>query len=427
MAVIAGLFAATLALAAPAEVTRVFEDACVACHDGSDPTVVSLASADALVGLAASNGRILVEPGAPDRSYLVAKLEPGAAIDGDPMPMGGDPLPDDQRAAIRDWIAAMPATTATEGTDAPSAAAPAKPGAAQPIVRTPRAARPAARVPPFKGADQIVLPTTTTLGKRTMSFTVAHRFGRMGTERGAFGLDAGAVMSLGLAYGIVDGWDIRLRRSNSHKAWELATKYVPVRQEAGAPLSVGAFAAFDLLRGFDTENRYTGSVMAMVSRLWFERWSTMLTVGYHFDTNHSRGVVVDLGPGLGPRPVVDKRDTLTLGVASTVWLGKKRRWGLDLEWLWPVTDRRTPNGFFYRGGDAAPGIKPIGAWTLGTSFAYGKHIFQVFVTNNREIHLDLAAPGGQTDNPFGADVDSKNPFHKIDVFLGFNLVRKFKL
>lgn len=75
-----------------------------------------------------------------------------------------------------------------------------------------------------------------------------------------------------------------------------------------------------------------------------------------------------------------------------MWLAKKRRWGLDLEWLWPVTDRRTPNGFFYRGGDAAPGVLPIGAWTLGTSFAYGKHLFQVFVTNNREIHLDLAAP-----------------------------------
>jgi mono/diheme cytochrome c family protein len=418
MALIAGLFASTIALAAPEPVTKIFEDACVACHDGSDPTVVDLSRPDDLVGRAAANGRVLVEPGAPDRSYLLAKLEPGAAIDGDPMPMGGDPLPADRRAAISDWIAAMPGKHAT-----PEAAASPKSASATPAPAKPKAP---ARMPPFKGTDQIVLPTTTTLGKRTMSFTVAHRFGRMGTERGALGLDAGAVMSLGLAYGIFDGWDVRVRRSNAHKAWELSTKYVPVRQEAGMPLSVGAFAAFDVLRGFDAENRYTGGLMLMVSRLWFERWSTMLTLGYHFDTNHSTGVVVDI-PGVGPRPVVDKRDTLTLGVASTVWLGKKRRWGIDLEWLWPVVDGGHPNGFFYRGGDAAPGVVPIGAWTLGTSFAYGKHLFQVFVTNNREIHLDLAAPGGQTDNPFGADVDSKNPFHKVDVFLGFNLVRKFKL
>ncbi len=409
MAVIAGLFAASIALAAPEPVARIFEDACVACHDGSDPTVVDLSRPDELVGRKAANGRVLVEPGAPDRSYLLAKLEPGAAIDGDPMPMGGDPLTEEQRAAIRAWIAGLSTTTTTATTTTTTTTTTTK-----------------RRIAPFKGTDQIVLPTTTTLGKRTMSFTVAHRFGRMGTERGALGLDAGAVMSLGLAYGIFDGWDVRVRRSNSHKAWELSTKYVPVRQEAGMPLSVGAFAAFDLLRGFDTQNRYSGGLMVMVSRLWFERWSTMLTLGYHFDTNHATGVVVDV-PGVGPSPVVDKRDTLTLGVASTVWLGKKRRWGIDLEWLWPVVDGNQPNGFFYRGGDAAPGMVPIGAWTLGTSFAYGKHLFQVFVTNNREIHLDLAAPGGQTDNPFGADVDSKNPFHKVDVFLGFNLVRKFQL
>ena len=52
----------------------------------------------------------------------------------------------------------------------------------------------------------------------------------------------------------------------------------------------------------------------------------------------------------------------------------------------------------------------------------------MFFTNNREIHTNLAAPGGQSGNPFKTEgVDSKNPFHKANFFLGFNLGRNFTM
>jgi hypothetical protein len=348
-----------------------------------------------------------VVPGKPEESYLVAKLRGSEGIAGARMPLDEDALPEARVAAVEAWIRDL-------GDDGPR-------GGGKDTKR------PAGRKP-FHGTHQNMLPTTTTLGKRTLQFRIDHRFGRIGQERGAFGTDVGAIMSLQLAYGILDGWDVMLRRSNSHKDWELGTKYIPVRQEAGMPLSFGAYASMEWLRDFDVANQLTGNAMLMLSRLWFDRWSTMLAVGWHFNTNHNTRVIVD--GGNGPVRVRDTRDTLTVGLASTVWLDKKRAWGLDLEYWLPIPDRRQPTYIFhYVGGDAtAKDQVPVGSWTLGGSYRTAKHFFQVFFTNNREIHTNVAAPGAQSDNPFSTPgVESKNPFYHLNFFLGFNLARRFSL
>lgn len=192
------------------------------------------------------------------------------------------------------------------------------------------------------------------------------------------------------------------------------------------PLSFGMYVSMDWFRDFDVANRVSGNFMALLSRLWFERWSTMLTMSYHLPTNHDPRVFVDLPDDEvdGPRLVQDRRGTFVMGLASSVWLGKRKQWGIDLEYFLPVPDGAEPNVFYYRGGDADPGGTKIGAWSLGGSYFTGKHLFQVFFTNNRQIHPNLAAPGGQSGNPFTTEgVDSKNPFHKFNFFLGFNLTR----
>jgi hypothetical protein len=337
---------------------------------------------------------------------------------GDLMPMGMDPLPEEELEVISQWIASLPADAGppTEGSEGPEG--PSGPGEGdgpEPPKRSPK---------PFHGSQHIVLPTTTSLGQKTLQFRIDHRFGRIGTERGAFGLDAGVLMSIGLAYGIFDGWDVHLRRTNSRKGWELGTKYMPVRQEAGMPLSFGGFASVDFFRDFDVANPWSGNFMLMLSRLWFERWATMLTTSYHLPTNHDSRVLVELEEGEGPVLVDDTRGTFLFGLASSVYLGKRKRWGIDFEWLLPVPDGASPNKFYYRGGDADPGGTRLGAWSIGGSYTTGKHFFQVFFSNNREIHLNLAAPGGQAKNPFKTEgVDSKNPFLQANFFLGFNLTR----
>ena len=79
------------------------------------------------------------------------------------------------------------------------------------------------------------------------------------------------------------------------------------------------------------------------------------------------------------------------------------------------------------GGDAGPkDLTQIGGWSLGGSLRTGLHFFQVFITNNRQIHTNLWAPGGQTDNPFQTPGVTRG-INQPNFFLGFNLARKFKL
>ncbi|MEM6992835.1 MAG: DUF5777 family beta-barrel protein [Myxococcota bacterium] len=407
-------------------VVEIFEASCTACHDEDNPGSaegIDLGAPQTLINRASVDApdRILVVPGDPDASYLLTKMV-GGDMQGELMPIGDDPLPSEQLTAVRNWIASMPGGPATP--TGPTTTSPTGPTTTKITAAPPKKKKPK----PFHGTHQVVLPTTATLGKRTLQYRIDHRFGRIGTERGAFGLDAGVSMAMHLQYGIFDGWDVLLRRANSRKTWELGTKYIPVRQENGAGVSFGGYAALSVLRDFDVSNRVSGDGILMLSRLWFDRWSTMLTAGYHLRTNHNGRVTIDFDDGNGPVLAKDTRDTVTVGFASTVWLGKKRRWGIDMEWIVPIPDGSHPNALYYRGGDTDPNGSTIGAWSLGGSYATNKHFFQVFFTNNREIATNLAAPGGQSGNPFRTEgVESNNPFHQANFFLGFNLARRFTM
>ncbi len=412
-------------------VQALFEDQCTMCHDDSgDPSTpdgLNLQGAPGnLLGLtSAATGKPLVTPGRIDESYLWAKLV-GGEIDGDVMPMG-DALPASDVEVVKAWIESLPppqgSSTPADTTPTDTSTPTATPAAQTGTVPTPaRRSTPAA----FRGTRQGVQPTTTTIGGRSMMFRIDHRFGRIGTERGAFGLDGGVIMSLGLGYGIMDGWDVEVRRSNSNKAWELGTKVVPLRQEDGAPLSLGGHVSLDVLRGFDSANPISGNFTAMLSRLWWERWATGLSVGYHLRTNKSSSPVIDLGPPYGSTTVRDRRDTLQLSLLTSVWLS--RRWAIDLEWGLPIPGGRTPDVFYRRGVDADAvdlGGPQLGHITLGTSIFTGKHLFQIVFSNGRELHVNLAAPGGHTANPFGAPSTSRNPLLRASFYLGFGISRKF--
>lgn len=427
------LYSAPEASADEAKVKEIFDEWCTSCHSGggnpaSDPSEVDLeVPLSSLVGIpSAANGKPLVVPGDPDASYLLIKMKEGASMDGELMPLGDDPLPPEQLQVVADWISALPPDAGGSGTgdgdgtgDGTGSGDGSGGGTDAPPPKKGR--------DPFHGNTHVTLPTTTTLGKRVLQYRIDHRFGRIGTERGAFGLDGGASMGMGLAYGIIDGLDVSLRRANSRKTWELGLKYVPLRQEDGAALSFGGYAALSYLRDFDVANPWVGDFQAMVSRLWFDRWATMLVVGYHLNTNHDSRVLVDFGDG-NPVPAEDRRDTMTMGLASTVYVDKKRKWGIDVQYVLPIPDGSTPNVFHYNGGDSDPTGSKAGSWSLGGSLRTAKHVFQVFFTNNREIATNLYAPGGNSGNPFSTPgVDSGNPFHKFNFFLGFNLGRKFTI
>lgn len=88
---------------------NVFDASCIVCHAGAAaPLGLRLDAASSFTSLVGVQSRqvrslLLVEPGAPDRSYLVRKLE-GSAAEGERMPLGGPPLPQSTIDFVRQWI-----------------------------------------------------------------------------------------------------------------------------------------------------------------------------------------------------------------------------------------------------------------------------------------------------------------------------------
>lgn len=88
---------------------NIFDASCTVCHSGAAaPLGLRLDANDSFVGLVGTPSRqvsslLRVEPGNPDRSYLIRKLE-GTATEGDPMPLGGPPLPQATIDFVRQWI-----------------------------------------------------------------------------------------------------------------------------------------------------------------------------------------------------------------------------------------------------------------------------------------------------------------------------------
>lgn len=89
--------------------TEVFDALCINCHIGATAPLGlrldSMSSFALLVGVASSQepGLLLVDPGSPDDSYLIRKLE-GTQSTGGQMPLGGTPLPQADIDMIRQWI-----------------------------------------------------------------------------------------------------------------------------------------------------------------------------------------------------------------------------------------------------------------------------------------------------------------------------------
>lgn len=93
-----------------AEIQAIFSSRCIACHNSNnaphalvlDPASVSYAN---LVNVASKEVPSLkrVQPGDPNNSYLVQKVE-GTAAEGGRMPLGRAPLTAEQIALIRRWI-----------------------------------------------------------------------------------------------------------------------------------------------------------------------------------------------------------------------------------------------------------------------------------------------------------------------------------
>ncbi len=97
-------------LLVPVTVQNIFTNNCTGCHAGSSsPEGMDLSenyAYEAIVNVSSQQAALKrVEPGQPDNSYLVRKIQGTAGIDGDRMPADGPPyLTTAQIDTIRLWI-----------------------------------------------------------------------------------------------------------------------------------------------------------------------------------------------------------------------------------------------------------------------------------------------------------------------------------
>ncbi len=225
------------------------------------------------------------------------------------------------------------------------------------------------------------LASPTPLGRHAFEVAFTHRFQESfqdGSGHDLWGLDAGADVGLGFAYGLSDAFDLSLYRTSFAETFELAGRFALYRQAPRVPLSVTLRAGADISGRRQVDERTRPFVQAVLARRFAPGWNLIVAPSWVRDTPRLRnawnapvGVTCPL-PG----------NSLLVG-----------------EYI--------PRDRDLRGS--------VAAWSVGWSKALGLHVFEVSLGNARATTIDQML-GGDFAGGLGSH----------DVRLGFNLIRKFK-
>jgi hypothetical protein len=315
------------------------------------------------------SGSLRVVPRDPERSLLYRRLLDSHAggYRGARMPRGMAPLADEEILVIRRWIESFPQEVWGD---------PAAPEAG-----------PAATLRLFHDGFLANLPTSEPLGAKALQFRIAHRFKAGVTDAGGsdlYGLDSGAWVSLGLAFGFSDVWEAGLRHTNLEQANELYVKATPLRQASeGAPVSVAVVASGSALHEEGLVHEYRGGAQVVVARR-FADWLSVMAVPSYYKPLHY------LDPD-------DNRGTFAIGLGAE-WRIRDEL-AIITEWV----------------GQIDGVMAPYQSASIGVSVATARHSFQILLTNTTGTHPDLYLPGGDLDWGDG------------DFRIGFNLSRTWGL
>jgi len=223
------------------------------------------------------------------------------------------------------------------------------------------------------------LPTTLRLPKHRLAFRLTHRFARGLTDGDFgdlvgdfFGLDGGAETGLGLRFGILAGTQLEVYRS-SNKTMLFQLDQSLLRQGA-APLSLSLRLGIEGRDNFSED--YSPNLALVLSRRLGERaalYAVPMWVG-------------------NARLGADDESSLILGLGARLLLGAGV--GVTGEWhprVAGVTERRD-------------------IYAFGVEKRVGGHVFQLNFSN------DLVTTPGQI---------ARGQQEPDDLFLGFNITRKF--
>lgn len=227
------------------------------------------------------------------------------------------------------------------------------------------------------------LPTTLRLPRYKFDFRVTHRFGRP-LGQGDFGdlvndffaLDSSAQIGLELRFGFFRGTQGGIYRTND-RTIEFFVEHNLMQQSDTSPIGLSALAAIDGTDNF--RDSYTPVLGAIVSRKVARLGALYVEPLWVNNSNQL------------PSELVDHNDSFLLGLGGRFRI------------------RRTVY-IVIEGAPRVAGYDPDTThWTVGLEKLVGGHMFQVNFSNGVGTTLSQVARGGTSD----------------DVFLGFNITRKF--
>lgn len=261
----------------------------------------------------------------------------------------------------------------------------------------------------FKSTRVINLQSNETMKAKHLDFRIQHRFTPLGIDKdnnyGAynfFGLD-GAVLRLGLEYGITDNLMIGVGRNTVGKTFDGFVKYKILKQSKGKngmPFSLNYFGntSVTTLEFADKKrNNYFTSRLAFVNQLIITK-----KVNDH--------VSVILSPTHIHYNLVQTKaqpnDVFALGVGASVKLSRSTRF--NIEYIPRLNGRDEPKS-------AADPSKPAyyDAIAFGFDIETGGHVFQLHFTNSTGL-IEQQFIGQNT-----------NKFEFSQLRFGFNISRTF--
>jgi hypothetical protein len=251
----------------------------------------------------------------------------------------------------------------------------------------------------FKSTRVVNLQTNETMKAKHLDFRIQHRFGPV--KNGAydmFGLD-GAVIRLGLEYGITNKLMVGLGRNTVGKTYDGFAKYQLMQQQKnGHPVSINLFGstAISTLEWADkTRNNYFSSRLSYCAQVIVTRKFNDYVSLIVSPTMVHYNLVPD---------AETPNDIFALGLGTSIKISRSTRF--NIEYIPRLNGRDYPK---QTNGD--PSF--YDAFALGFDIETGGHVFQLHFTNSTGLIEQQFV--GRTSNPVTFS----------ELRFGFNISRTF--
>jgi len=224
--------------------------------------------------------------------------------------------------------------------------------------------------------------TPYTLGARKIEVLFTHRFQQAiqdGDSHDLWGLDNGADVGIGLAWGATPKLDLSLYRASFQEDFELAGKFLAFEQSRRLPLTMAARAGIDHLRRPGVEDPTRPFVQLLLARKIAPGVNLLVSPSWSRDTPRLRNAF-----------------NVPLGLTFPLPGGEDQL--IEIEYIPANRDLDDSKD----------------AWHVALSKKVGGHIFEVVLGDSRASTVDQMLGG-----------DFAGGFKTRDVRLGFNIVRDF--